>query len=295
VATLDTPDGPIVLTPRMLIGRHPASDLVLDDPRVSGRHAEIRWTLAGWEIKDLGSRNGTRVGDQFLDPGLWHRLRRGEAIAFGSSDLQATPSDLTPPSFPVALDAVRGELRQGDGQRLDLGDAAIVARGGGWEFVRGDRRYDVHDDMSITVDDRTWRIFLPAPEVATVDAVGQPVLGNLTLRFEVSLDEEHVRIVARFGPHELDLGERVHHYLLLTLARQRLADREAGVPEAEEGWLVASDLHRMLATDRVKMNVEIFRARKQLEKAGILDAADIVERRAERIRLGLRSVEIDRA
>jgi len=43
-----------------LLGRDPAgNDFVLDDARVSGRHARIEWTGLGWSLHDLGSKNGT--------------------------------------------------------------------------------------------------------------------------------------------------------------------------------------------------------------------------------------------
>ena len=41
------------------------------------------------------------------------------------------------------------------------------------------------------------------------------------LRLHVSLNEEHVYLsLALHGERQLDLGERSHHYCLLTLARQ---------------------------------------------------------------------------
>jgi len=44
-----------------LAGRETGSDLVLDDPRVSGRHARFEWNESGWKLVDLGSKNGTFV------------------------------------------------------------------------------------------------------------------------------------------------------------------------------------------------------------------------------------------
>ncbi len=41
------------------LGRDPQGDLVLDDARVSWRHATIRRGDRGWLIEDLGSTNGT--------------------------------------------------------------------------------------------------------------------------------------------------------------------------------------------------------------------------------------------
>lgn len=46
-------------------GRDPgANDLVIDDPRVSARHARIEWTGRGWSLSDLESKNGTFVSGE---------------------------------------------------------------------------------------------------------------------------------------------------------------------------------------------------------------------------------------
>ena len=41
------------------VGRDPGSDLVLEDPRVSSRHARLQWRSSGWTVVDLRSKNGT--------------------------------------------------------------------------------------------------------------------------------------------------------------------------------------------------------------------------------------------
>jgi pSer/pThr/pTyr-binding forkhead associated (FHA) protein len=45
----------------LLIGRSPRCDLVLNDPTVSRRHAELVQADDGWIVRDLSSTNGTRV------------------------------------------------------------------------------------------------------------------------------------------------------------------------------------------------------------------------------------------
>ena len=59
---------------RMTIGRSRECDIVIDDPNVSRKHAELRYRAGGWLVADLGSTNGVkvngkRVREAPLDPG----------------------------------------------------------------------------------------------------------------------------------------------------------------------------------------------------------------------------------
>lgn len=64
----------------LTVGRDPGCALVIEDPRVSKRHAEVRWTGASWAIEDLGSKNGTAVNGRAAD-GI--TLGDGDTISFG--------------------------------------------------------------------------------------------------------------------------------------------------------------------------------------------------------------------
>ena len=81
------------------------------------------------------------------------------------------------------------------------------------------------------------------------------------------------------GGEEIEMGVRTGWYLLLTLARARLADaRDAAIPESAQGWLPLDELIRRLDTSENKLNVDIFRARKALASAGVDGAAGLVDR-----------------
>jgi predicted component of type VI protein secretion system len=67
------------------IGSAPANDVILDDPHASRFHCEIRRTGEGYLLRDLGSTNGTRVGDVVLKEGL---LQSGATIAIGATRIQ---------------------------------------------------------------------------------------------------------------------------------------------------------------------------------------------------------------
>ena len=62
------------------IGRHPGSDVVLEDASVSRNHAEIRAALGGHLLSDLSSSNGTSVAGE---PVLHRLLEDGDQIEIG--------------------------------------------------------------------------------------------------------------------------------------------------------------------------------------------------------------------
>ncbi|MCA9131954.1 MAG: sigma 54-interacting transcriptional regulator [Planctomycetales bacterium] len=63
------------------VGRSSENQVVVRDERVSRQHAHIYALDGRWEVRDLGSRNGTQVDGQSIDGG--HRLSEGETIGVG--------------------------------------------------------------------------------------------------------------------------------------------------------------------------------------------------------------------
>ena len=51
----------------LTIGRDSSNDVVLNDPNVSRFHAEVVSVPDGWELRDLGSRNGTRLNGSLIE------------------------------------------------------------------------------------------------------------------------------------------------------------------------------------------------------------------------------------
>ena len=71
-----------------VIGRSRECDVVLSDPNVSRRHAEIRaGSAAGtWTVRDLGSTNGVKVNGRRIDGPS--QLEPGDRLALGTADLR---------------------------------------------------------------------------------------------------------------------------------------------------------------------------------------------------------------
>jgi hypothetical protein len=68
----------------VIVGRDPACDLVLADPRASRRHAEIVRDGDVWRVRDLGSSNGTLLN---AAPVVEAELGLGDVLRVGDSEL----------------------------------------------------------------------------------------------------------------------------------------------------------------------------------------------------------------
>lgn len=69
---------------RTMAGRHPESDIFLDDVTVSRRHAEILRDGADYTVRDVGSLNGTYLNRNRVEEAP---LRDGDELQIGSFKL----------------------------------------------------------------------------------------------------------------------------------------------------------------------------------------------------------------
>jgi hypothetical protein len=69
----------------VLAGRHPDSDIFLDDITVSRRHAEFRRTADGYVVKDVGSLNGTYLNRDRIDDEA--TIANGDEVQIGKFKL----------------------------------------------------------------------------------------------------------------------------------------------------------------------------------------------------------------
>ena len=70
-------------------GRHPDSDIFLDDVTVSRRHAEFRRDAGDFVVVDVGSLNGTYVNRHRVES---HRLADGDELQIGRYALSVIES-----------------------------------------------------------------------------------------------------------------------------------------------------------------------------------------------------------
>jgi len=74
---------------KILIGRSPDCDLVLpgDEVRVSRQHVRVEQMPEGYQLVDLGSRNGTLLNNTLIQPSSTHTLRPGDVVRMGSVEV----------------------------------------------------------------------------------------------------------------------------------------------------------------------------------------------------------------
>jgi pSer/pThr/pTyr-binding forkhead associated (FHA) protein len=66
-------------------GRHPDSDIFLDDVTVSRRHAEILHDKGGYRLRDVGSLNGTYLNRERIESEA--PLQNGDELQIGKFKL----------------------------------------------------------------------------------------------------------------------------------------------------------------------------------------------------------------
>ncbi|MEM6927185.1 MAG: FHA domain-containing protein [Myxococcota bacterium] len=277
------------------LGRSRANDTVLAQDAVSGEHALIGWD-DGWRIRDLGSRNGTFVNGEAVAPGTRRPLVEGDAVSFGTVSDPWTVASVAPPA-PWADDGTT--VVEGHPGLLALpsvDDPQVVIRYDAEAEAWSLDDEPVDDGAVLEAYGRSWTVRLPEGLAPTRSLSPEGLaLDDATLHFRVSRDEEYVELAIELPGAVHRPKPRAHHYLLLTLARARLADQAEGLEGATAGWRHAEDVERMLRSSKNHIHVGIYRIRRELAELGVVDGEHIVERRrsSQHLRIGVASLRIE--
>jgi hypothetical protein len=284
----------VVLRANHVFGRHGARcDTYLQDQEVSRIHALVRWSGGRWYVVDQ-SRNGSFLDGQRLLVGQGVMLAAGQKLRFGSeestlwrvAEVAPPASSLVPADdfLPPIVLARHNLLPTPAEPELCL----YEVEDGQWVLDDDQTSRPLHDGDTVQLGGRSYRLQLPGESDETRTSLELKGASAPVLEFRLSLDEEHTQLQVRWAAQAADLGERSHHYCLVTLARQRLADARAGFDASAQGWLESQQLARMLGIEVTHLNIQIHRARDQL--MGALPAVGalgrIVERQRGRLRLG---------
>lgn len=289
-----------VLRAEHLIGRSPRYDLCINADYISSPHAAIRWNGEGWEIRDLGSTNGTRVAGVALGSGETRALRAGARICFGDeSEAWNLVGDEPPEVMAISLETEAEVVPDGDILAIPSSDVpeVVLFRSAQGTWLREDADgalNPVEDrDQFVTLEGK-WLFCCPHVVAKTSSLCERLSLRNASLELQVSLDEEHVEATIVTPGGRRSLGARASHYLLLTLARHRISDQSAGTLPSACGWVYAEDLLDELRVSPEQLNLDVFKLRQQFGRLGFASPADVIERRprTRQLRLGIGDLSI---
>lgn len=286
-----------------LVGRGPDAVLQLAHDSASRRHATLRWTGTLWELLDLGSLNGSFVDDRRVPSGGRVALHVGSRLSFGESEQRWLLVDDAPPGASVvALDTGRRLLpAAGIIAVPDAGEPQLSiyqTSDGAWQAETSERAWTLASDEVIAINGASYR-FEAGQAVATTRVAGSGsamTLEQIALELTVNRNEEQVDITIVHKGQRSALRSRAHSYVLLTLARLRIADQEqAELPASSHGWVDQDQLVKLLATTRGRLALDVYRARCQFADAGISDAALLVERRtgSRELRIGVSRLSVE--
>lgn len=294
----------LILKSHHVFGRNrTTANTFLEDRGVSQIHASVRWDGQQWRITDH-SRNGTWVDDIRLVAGKSTSVKKGNSIRFGPGENK--PWEIINLDPPVAVLMPLGH----SGPTIELERfhvlpnekqpnlSVYVLDTGSWVYEDNAGVVTLNDGDIVRDSATFWQFFDAGPVDATLEDDEQGRLvqePKLDYHFDVSPDEEHVFLKLHEDNNRCnDLGERVHHYLLLILARQRLQDARDGEDPSVQGWMDAEQLASMLRIEPTHLNIQIYRARKQVHSAlpEMLNLPNVIERRVGELRFGSPNFQI---
>lgn len=85
----------VVIDGTVSIGRSPGNTLQLNDIQISRQHALIQQTQAGTLVRDLGSGNGTFIGERRI---IEYRLTHGDVITVGPMEVRYEAGEVATPT-----------------------------------------------------------------------------------------------------------------------------------------------------------------------------------------------------
>lgn len=304
----------VFLSAEHIVGRLSSCHLPLAAAFISSAHALVRWTGESWEVRDLGSTNGTFVEGNRLDRGASARVKRGESIVFGEPSetwrldddrppvAAAVPEDGGEPSFfssgVIAIPSTDEPLATiyCEGQADEPAERSTgLTAGLAWALEYDEVKSPLIPGQRFQVGGRSWRFECPNGATVTRALGARPKrLADVTLTFEISQNQEYVSLKVKEAQTVHDLGIRACFYLAYVLYQERTREHDSALPAA--GWLDVEAVMRKVKdyNSHSHLNVEIFRLRRLLYDAGVEDAASIIERRRGQLRFGAQRAEVVR-
>lgn len=278
--------------------RKDSVDTYIDHSYVSKFHAVIEWRQPNWLLKDV-SKNGLKLNNKIIPAQSQVTLTVGDTIDFaGAGEATLTINNIDAP-VPMLINTASPT------ETYEIAESSLLPNECSPElalYLCPDRQQwfaeSVEDGIeagpfehgdAIEFGNTQWNFLLIAEDDATKEFnPKQTSLDDVAFRFDLSQDEESTSLTLIKDGLEIELGERSHHYLLVHLLRHREAQSNGS------GWLDGHLLFKELGLEEAHVNIQIFRARKQVAAAmpSAVGHSKLIERRRGALRVNISNFEI---
>jgi pSer/pThr/pTyr-binding forkhead associated (FHA) protein len=286
------------------------ADTVIDASEISRLHAVIEWVDEQYVIRDISS-NGTWVNDSKLIKDCVQKLNVGDKIYFARTEAHGfLVQELSPPQNMLL--AIESSVTNKTPSPIMLSDSNILPSTQQPEIAlfyvhSKDKWYKEYlDDVTgvayavsdldiVNFSGKSWQLKLNSPTENTAHLAKPKLLAHqIKYRFNLSQDEETTELTITANDEEFYLSDRAHHYLVLSLARDRDEDAKKGIDEYNQGWRLRETIAKDLGEDMPFVNTHVFRAKRQLVSTlnDVCDGDVLIEKKGNKIRFAGSSYRI---
>jgi len=269
------------------------SNTYISEVDISQLHAVIAWKENTWYIFDQ-SRNGTLVDGKFIN-NTSLPISNGSKIQFGENkNTEWLVLNCNPPtSYLKSLENPNTIIELNSSHAFPdekTPNVFIYPSKEVWKIEKNGTVENLVPNTTYSIEGERYFFVENMSIEDTMDM--NFTISSAYFQFTLSPDEEHIKLKLIIKNKEIDLGERVHNYTLLTLVRKKLQDYTEGYTANDQGWmgvdLLLEDLSKELDKDIdiYYLNLNIHRIRKLLldiKSYGHL-LSNIIERRPGEIR-----------
>ncbi|MEM7038249.1 MAG: FHA domain-containing protein, partial [Bacteroidota bacterium] len=263
----------VLLNSQHIFGRHP--DLVqttVEGTEVSRSHATLRWKSHKWVLQDH-SLNGSLVNQNLVNRSSTD-LKSGDLIKFGQMNRAEWElvDDGPPVSYLKQLGEPPAVLALASRTGIDMPNhpdiSFYIDANFCWQAEMAGMVVELKNGARLKLDGKDWKFVENLSFESTLN-LGVSVNGAV-FRLLLSPDEERITAEIDGGDWKMNMGDRVHNYLILMLARRRFEDHQAGLHARDQGWTdmetLTKDMGREFQkeVDEYQVNLHIYRIRKQL-------------------------------
>lgn len=270
---------------------------------ISRIHTILFWQDTHWYLEDK-STNGVWINDRKIHKGQPYSLQLNDRVTLSSKAGESFKliNDNEPCDTLLSMDLKKPSIYLNSTNVLIETGITLDYQSGQWRVIYSNpnkANKEIQDGSLLRIKSNLYRLQTNRIEHHTIE--NKPIanaIDDLTLRLEVSDDEEDIRLLIHDGKSTATIkGHRIQGllYLLLCLARQSSKDIAQGYSKSHCGWIPLEVLSTLLGIEPDNTRIRLHRLRDRIREAvnfNGVDARQLLQLQDNEIRLNTSNVVI---